>query len=449
MLLVLDATTKTIKAKMTGSATTTQPDWVASWADSTSTSFTEGASNGAMNGTSDVTLVAAPAGSTRRVVKSLTIYNRDTTSKTIILMYDDNGTQRHIQKIILAAGEAWSSDGAVSSGGTGVTDGDKGDITVSASGATWTIDNGVISTAKIGDDQVTYAKIQNVTDNRLLGRSAGTNGDVQEITVGSGLSLAAGTLVTDNIDPAKIVGSTTSAYNNLGPYSGASPGAQQLPTDTATIVILNQQLYADANGPYHFTSSGALTGTVSKTNGSATLTGSGTSFTTQLSVGQVISVPGTKTEKRVVTAIASNTSLTVSRAFTATASGQTATRVNSAIVARVAGFYSIVGEVSTNPLANASGLFMARIELNGGTTDGYYPIGRNLFPLVNVSGGGDRTISSVACTFRLNQWDFVELTAYQTSGSLAYLESFFYNLENNSGVFGKDAPRLTMTLVSL
>lgn len=40
-----------------------------------------------------------------------------------------------------------------------VTDGDKGDITVANSGATWTIDAGVISTAKIADGAVTVAKL--------------------------------------------------------------------------------------------------------------------------------------------------------------------------------------------------------------------------------------------------------------------------------------------------
>lgn len=44
-------------------------------------------------------------------------------------------------------------------GGGGISDGDKGDITVSASGATWTIDANAITTAKINDAAVTMAKL--------------------------------------------------------------------------------------------------------------------------------------------------------------------------------------------------------------------------------------------------------------------------------------------------
>ncbi|MBK9258159.1 MAG: hypothetical protein IPM42_22190 [Saprospiraceae bacterium] len=108
---------------------------------------------------------------------------------------------------------------------TGVSDGDKGDITVSSSGTVWNIDastittteinDGAIATADIGDDQVTYAKLQNVAANsvlanntagsanvaevalsasQLLGR--GSTGNIAAITLGSGLSMSGTTLIS-------------------------------------------------------------------------------------------------------------------------------------------------------------------------------------------------------------------------------------------------------------
>jgi hypothetical protein len=81
------------------------------------------------------------------------------------------------------------------------------------------------------------------------------------------------------------------------------------------------------NLPGVFGSGSTITGTVTKTAGSATVTGSGTTFTSALAVGDVIDIPGgTATERLMVTAIASNTSLTIHKNAAYSAGGQTLTK---------------------------------------------------------------------------------------------------------------------------
>ena len=108
---VLDTTTKTIKVSMSGAAATTNPDFTAAYADDNGTTFVEGASDGALNGAADVTIISAPAASTRRVVKQITIENKDTAAVTITVKYDNNGTQRTIAKVTLNVGDTWTTDG--------------------------------------------------------------------------------------------------------------------------------------------------------------------------------------------------------------------------------------------------------------------------------------------------------------------------------------------------
>lgn len=116
--LVLDSTSKTIKVVMSGAAATTNPDFVSTWAENNGTLFTEGSTDGALNGTTAVTLVAAPSSGYRRVIKDITIYNRDTAAVTITVSLDNGGTLRQFAKVTLQVGDSWSTDGTFNSAGS-------------------------------------------------------------------------------------------------------------------------------------------------------------------------------------------------------------------------------------------------------------------------------------------------------------------------------------------
>lgn len=181
-----------------------------------------------INGQNDS--ITATDGSMSLTGATVTFQNTTSTTTTGISTFNDglvvktgtattalvvNGNVRATNFI----GDGSQLTGISGGGGTGITDGDKGDITVSSSGATWTIDNGVISTAKIADDAVTAAKLDNTGVNANSYTAADITVDAQgRITAASNGSISTGEIADDAVTAAKLANTTVTP----GSYSNAN-----------------------------------------------------------------------------------------------------------------------------------------------------------------------------------------------------------------------------------
>jgi len=129
-----------------------------------------------------------------------------------------------------------------------VADGDKGDITVSGSGATWTIDNDAVTTAKILNSNVTLGKIEDIATNHFLGRHAGGSGAVQQVSASQArtiLNVEDGADVTDAVNVAS-AGATMNTDTNVSSNSWVID-EDNMSSDTAEKVPTQQSVKAYAD----------------------------------------------------------------------------------------------------------------------------------------------------------------------------------------------------------
>lgn len=153
-----------------GVVTNTAPDQVVS--------LTEGA-NVTITGTYPNFTISAAGGSG---------YNKIRDNSTI-------ETQRESMNFLNTATVSW-----------GITD----DAIDAETEITANVIDGSITTAKLANDAVTFAKFQNIATDRLLGRDTAGSGDVEEISLGASLVFSGG----GQIQRAALTGHVTAAVNN-------------------------------------------------------------------------------------------------------------------------------------------------------------------------------------------------------------------------------------------
>lgn len=243
--LILDATTKSIKIKMSGAPATTNPDYTSHWADTTTTTITEGSLDGTLNGATEVVVVTSPGVSTNRVIKEITVTNVDTAAVTIIVEYVSAGGTRLLAKATLQVNDTWTTNGtfdttgslkqtlnsrSLSSANLWVGNSSNVETSVTITGDV-TISNTGVTT--IGTAKVTNAMRANMAANTISGNNTGGSAVPLDLTVAQ-----VNTMLADELTANK---NAASGYAGLDSTSRVTmkllPPAQSTSASSAPIKL--------------------------------------------------------------------------------------------------------------------------------------------------------------------------------------------------------------------
>lgn len=222
---------------MTGAAATTNPDYASSWFDETTTTSTPGASDGALNGTTPVTVVAAPAASTQRVIKEIVVYNRDTASVTFYVKYVSGGT-RFLKKVTLAVDEQFTIEANYDSTGAIKT----AIASIPVHGHTGSSDGGQLNAGSVfSAGQVPLARGGTNAD---LSATGGTGQYLKQSSAAANITVGTiadadlpTTLAGKTLTTPTIASFTNATHNHSDAAGGGNLGANAFSSQSANVIL--------------------------------------------------------------------------------------------------------------------------------------------------------------------------------------------------------------------